>query len=270
MKRIAIHSVPRSGSTWLGEIFNSVPITCYKYQPLFSYSFKGRLSPNTSEKGILGFFEELCLTKDDFLDLKEQREKGTSPIFNKDNSPKFIVYKEVRYHHILPNLLAKDKMIKVIGLVRNPLSTINSWLQAPREFRKDLGWVDLEEWRWAKKKNLDKPEEFNGYEKWKETTRLFEQLKEQYPKHFFLLNYNDLLVGAEKTVKELFDFCGLDYTEQTRKFIQDSSSTDQSNDAYSVFRIKQKDDKWKNQLDHRIIKAIQSDLINSDLAKYIL
>lgn len=37
-----------------------------------------------------------------------------------------IVYKEVRYHHIIKNLLLKDSSIKIIGIIRNPLATINS------------------------------------------------------------------------------------------------------------------------------------------------
>lgn len=40
MHKIAIHSVPRSGSTWLGEILNSSANVKYCFQPLFSYKFK--------------------------------------------------------------------------------------------------------------------------------------------------------------------------------------------------------------------------------------
>ena len=55
--------------------------------------------------------------------------------------------------------------IKIILLVRNPLAVLASWLNAPREFRKDLGWKELEEWRFATAKNQDRQEEFYGYEK---------------------------------------------------------------------------------------------------------
>ena len=59
MQRIAIHSVPRSGSTWLGQIFNSSSLVIYKYQPLFSYAFKGRLSPQSTNNKIVQFFDEI-------------------------------------------------------------------------------------------------------------------------------------------------------------------------------------------------------------------
>ena len=37
MKNVAIFGVPRSGTSWLGQIFNSSPMVAYRFQPLFSY-----------------------------------------------------------------------------------------------------------------------------------------------------------------------------------------------------------------------------------------
>jgi Sulfotransferase domain len=270
LNRIIIHSVPRSGSTWLGEIFNSNEKTLYKLQPLFSYAFKDRLNENSSKDEIDLFFKELVLKKDNFLDQTDKKEKGVIPTFNKNKPSNFIIYKEVRYHHILRNLLEKDNELKVIGLVRNPLSVINSWLRAPKEFRKELGWSELEEWRFAAKKNLNKPEEFNGFEKWKEVTLLFEELLIEFPDRFYLVKYNELVTNTVQEVKNLFDFCDLNLTEQTLIFINKSSNTDQSAEAYSVFRSKQVDDKWKFQLNPIIIFEIQKDLKETKLEKYLL
>jgi hypothetical protein len=172
MKKVAIHSVPRSGSTWLGSIFDSHPNVAYRYQPLFSYTHKGVLTPNSSKKEIDTFFQDILYTTDDFVLQKAAIEAGKIPSFFKE-SPTHIVYKEVRYHHILSNLLEQDNEIIVIGLIRNPFAVIHSWLNAPKEFRKDLGWKEMEEWQFAPKKNLNKPEEFNGFEKWKEVRDLF-------------------------------------------------------------------------------------------------
>ena len=44
MKRIGLHGVPRSGTSWLGNIFNSSPDLTYKHQPLYSYAFKNYLN----------------------------------------------------------------------------------------------------------------------------------------------------------------------------------------------------------------------------------
>ena len=268
MKRIALHSVPRSGSTWLGAIFDSHPEVVYKYQPLFSYRFKGCLTPASSEGDIVTFFADMANTADDFTDQVEAKNKGIVPSFDKADVIKAIVYKEVRYHHILANMLEKDSNLKVIGLIRNPLSVIYSWLNAPKEFRADKGWKIEEEWRLAPKKNLNKPEEFNGYEKWKEVALLFEHFERAYPEQFFLLTYNDLLANTSKMVQELFAFCGLNYHERTDAFIQ-SSKAATVKDAYSVFRKNQRDDKWRGRLANEIVAHICTDLAGTNLQKYL-
>ncbi len=267
MKRIAIHSVPRSGSTWLGSIFDSCPNVLYKYQPLFSYALKGFLSPESSAEEIKTFFLKLEQINDNFIDQKEAKAKGIVPEFRKESFTT-IVYKEVRYNNILKNLLLKDKEIKIIGLIRNPLAVLSSWYNARREFRKDLGWKLEEEWRFAAKKNRNKPEEFFGFEKWKQTAQLFEQLNIEYPERFYLVKYEDLLNKTEETVKYLFNFSNLNYTKQTEKFIK-ASKNKHNEDVYSVFKVKTEDKNWQNLLPRQIIEEINKNLKTSSMKKYI-
>ncbi|WP_268225537.1 sulfotransferase domain-containing protein [Sinomicrobium oceani] len=256
-KRIAIHSVPRSGSTWLGNIFNSHPNVAFRYQPLFSYAFKDALNTNSSKEEIINFFQDIKTSSDDFINQKEGVQKGIIPTFPKGDIT-HVCYKEVRYHHLLENMLEKKGDLKVIGLIRNPLAVIHSWLRAPKEFKKELGWREEEEWRYAPKKNLNKPEEFNGYEKWKEVMILFESFQKQYPERFYLLNYDDLLCDKIAVIKNVFSFCDLNMPQQSINFIHQSSSTDQS-DAYSVFKAKTKDDGWEKHLPKFIIEEITKD-----------
>lgn len=257
MKKIAIHSAPRSGSTWLGSIFDSHPLVVYKMQPLFSYAFKDRLSAESSKIEIENFFMELQVSQDDFLDQKEGKEKGIIPSFSKGKE-EAVVYKEVRYHHILRNLLEKDREVKVVGLIRNPFSIIRSWLKAPKEFKKELGWKVEEEWRFAPKKNLNKQEEFNGYEKWKEVAFLFLALREAHPSRFYLLQYEDLIDSTFSEVEKLLKFCDLKMDDQTAAFITASSQKNDS-DAYSVYKKKKKDEEWKNDLPGYIVDEIKND-----------
>ncbi len=266
LNRIAVHSVPRSGSTWVGSIFDSHPKVVYKMQPLFSYAFKDRLSPVSDLEEINTFFEELELASDPFLDQLEGKKKNTIPSFSK-TEPSTIVYKEVRYHHILKNLLSTDESIKIIGLIRNPFSVISSWLKAPKEFRRELGWRIDEEWRFALKKNLNRPEEFYGYEKWKEVTQLFLHLRKEFPRRFYLLKYEDLLKNTKKEVEKVFSFCNFELTPQTFDFIEKSSSINDA-DAYSVFKSKKTDDQWKKKLPSYIISEIKDDPDFKDLNMY--
>jgi hypothetical protein len=268
LKKLAVHGVPRSGTTWLGEIFNSSPHTIYRYQPLFSYALKDYLSMSSSLEDVENFFSELVKIKNDnFMNQTGKRKNGNFPTFKKEKAT-HVVYKEVRYINIIPNLLRKSKDLKLCVLIRNPLSVINSWLRAPREFRSDHGWKELEEWRYALKKNLNKPHEYNGYDKWRESTLLFHQLKLQYPDRMQIVKYSDLLNNTTEIVKDLFEAFDLEMTEQTRDFIKTSSEKTTS-DPYSVYRKKQTDDKWKEQLNPEIIEAILEDVKDTELEQYI-
>lgn len=267
LQRIAIHGVPRSGTTWLGEILNSNEQVIYKYQPLFSYALKSFLDEHSDLPRIDEFFSRLTTTEDDFLDQRAQRERGDLPCFNK-LSPSHIVYKEVRYHNILENLLAQDQSVKLIGLVRNPLAAMASWLAAPREFRRDLGWDQMAEWRAAPSKNQGLAEEFYGFDKWKEAANLFHKLAAIYPERVKITAYSELLAEPEEQAQQICQFAGLEFTEQMRVFIAASRSETKA-DTYSVYRQRQKDDGWQSTIDDRIVQAIRADLDGSDLARYL-
>ena len=159
--KVAIHGVPRSGTSWIGEILNSSPHTAYRFQPLFSYTLRDFLTNASTREDIDLFFQELLHIDDAFINQTVKRQSGDFPQFNKGEIT-HVVYKEVRYINILFNMMRRAEDVHLCAVIRNPLSVINSWLMAPREFRADLGWSELEEWRYALKKNLNRPEEFNG------------------------------------------------------------------------------------------------------------
>lgn len=267
MKRIALHSVPRSGSTWLGSIIDAHPQINFKFQPLFSYTFKDYLDENSSKNRIINFFNEISNSNDDFLNQKHAKELGLIPIFEKENI-EAIVYKEVRYNHLLENMMYKDQELLLIGLIRNPLSVIYSWWKAPKEFKTELGWNFEAEWMEAPSKNLNKKEEFNGYYKWKEVALLFLELEKKHPNRFYLLSYNDLLNDTLNKVKEIMKFIGLELDLQQEKFIK-LSKNNNVEDAYAVFKRKSNDDQWKEKLPKNIIEYIKKDLKNTPLEIYL-
>lgn len=231
--RIAIHSVPRSGSTWLGEIFNSSPSVKYGFQPLFSYTLKDFLDASSSERRIAEFFDELLRIDDEFIDQRAQREAGTLPRFDKRPPFTHVCYKEVRYHNILENLARKDPDVRLVLLVRNPVEVMNSWIGAPREF--DKRWDIDEELLSGASKNQGRAEEFYGLEQWIAATRIFRGLSTDFPDRATLVTYRDLNSDPLAVSERLFDFCGLSMTAATRHFL-DRSTTETVSGTYSVFR----------------------------------
>lgn len=256
---VALYGVPRTGTSWLGEILDSCPNTVYRFQPLFSYRFKNRIKPEDTQEDLERFFRELYEeNSDEFLNHTEERKSGKYPVFEKDkDNLSILTYKEVRYLYTIPILLKFDINIKVIGIVRNPVDMLESWLNSPAGYKNE--WNVYEEWRLATKKNEYKPENYFGYYKWKECIKMFVDMQQAYSDKFLIVRYEDLVTDAIKETKRLFSFANIAYTEQTERFIEDSQNRTNS-DAYSVYRIKGEKSERNIYLPEGIKKEIAKDL----------
>lgn len=265
LKNIAILGVPRSGTSWLAHIFNSHPNVVLRFQPLFSYGHKGALTNVSSEKQILRFFQDIRYSKDPFA-LMESDAQKSYPTFDKSDSPTHLAFKETRYLNVMENMLEKCDSVKAIGIVRNPLAVLSSWVSAPREYHHD--WNLDSEWRDAPSKNQGKEEEYFGYNKWKEFAEACIRLQQNFPQRFRSVKYEDLLESPHKVTSEIFSFCNLEVDPQVKAFIADSRSRHDA-DPYSVFRSTTSNDRWKTTLPANIIEAIESDLEGSKLRRFL-
>ena len=265
MKKVAIFGVPRSGTSWLSQIFNSHPNVAMRFQPLFSFGHKGKLTEYSSRIEINRFYDEILCSQDPFVLMNTEIHKNY-PVFDKSTSPTHIAFKETRYLHIIENMLNKSPDIKVIGIVRNPLATLASWILAPKEFDKE--WDVHREWRTAPSKNKNKKEEFYGFDKWKLNTENFIKFEKMYPKQFYLVCYNRLKMSTNEITKKLFKFCNIQMHTKVNEFITASKSV-HDDDPYSVFRCNANDDGWKNILPHVIIQDILREISGSFLEKFL-
>jgi len=262
MQQIAIFGVPRSGTSWLGQIFNSSPKVAYRYQPIFAYSFDGFLSEKSTTKEIKQFHKQLLETNDEFVCQKINVSGNKTPEFPKKNIS-HLVWKEVRYLNIIENLLEKSSA-KVIGIIRHPCGVLKSWMKAPKEFNDE--WDIKEEWQNAEKKNGEE-HEYYGYERWIDATEMFLELETKYPNQFKTVVYEALLKEPDRKIKELFDFSGLEYSEQTRLFFKESTQT-ASDDPYDVYRKEKTGQDWRTELPTSIINEILDDKRFVQLSEY--
>ena len=265
MNKFAIFGVPRSGTSWLSQIFNSHPDVISRSQPLFSFGHKGRLTDHSTCDEINLFFDEITHTQDPFALMKGGMHKSY-PLFEKSLEPTYISFKETRYLHIIENMLNQCPEIKIIGIVRNPLACLASWTQAPKEFKPE--WDVHQEWRAALSKNQNKPEEFFGFSKWKEVAGDFIRFQTTFPSQFKLVRYNQLNDKPIEIATDLFKFCGLGIHPQVKEFIEASQSTNDT-DPYSVFRTKTSDTQWQNVLPADIADEVQRELSGTPLQTFI-
>jgi hypothetical protein len=265
MYKIAIFGVPRSGTSWLSQIFNSHPNVAMRFQPLFSYGHKGRLTERSSNKDIDSFFHEILNSVDPFVLMKTKTHQNY-PTFIK-NEITHIVFKETRYINLVENILKNSNDCRIIGIVRNPLANLASWIKAPKEF--DTTWDIFNEWRYAPSKNQGKPEEFYGFEKWKEVVTNFIQYEKNFPKNFLLVKYSDLNKNALQSVRRLFDFSELKLDKQVEQFIVESQSRHDP-DPYSVYHANASDLAWKNVLPSIISESIIEELTGTIFKQFII
>lgn len=89
-----------------------------------------------------------------------------------------------------------------------------------------------------------------------------------FPDRVYIQQYRDLLEKPVKESQNLFDFLKLEFNEQTRSFLNSSTSSERK-DAYAVFRKNQTDDKWKTELDAAIAEEILTDLKGTNLEIFV-
>ena len=126
-----------------------------------------------------------------------------------------------------------DQSLKAIFLIRDPIAALNSWINAPKEF--DPNWSISRELFSGANKNGGRIENFYGYDAWEGCALLFHSLADRWPDRVRIVDYSRLVSCPQEVAKDLFHFCELDWSTNTREFIRVSQSI-QVPGQYSVLR----------------------------------
>src|SRR6478672_8697625 len=111
---IYISGVPRSGTSWVGQIINSSSLVRFRFQPLFSYEFKDSVNEDSSKEELEQFFECLYRTESNFIIQKDKVDSGEYPFFEKDEIQTHLAFKENHYQSMIEPFLRKMPYLKVI------------------------------------------------------------------------------------------------------------------------------------------------------------
>lgn len=262
---VYIAGVARSGTSWIGQVFNSIPCVTYRFQPFFSYEFKDRLTEQSSAQDFRAVFAELRVANTPFLTQSDKVENGQYPTFAKDKQQTVLVFKENRYQYLVPQVLRKVPESGVVAVVRNPCAVLASWRKNPREFPEGSDFS--QEWRHGMCKNSG-PQDCFGYFRWKETANMYLDLKAQHPGRVFLLRYEEAVANPVAVFESLFNFFSLPFSPSTEQFIRESTEG-HSDDYYSVFKNHQVAQAWKREMEPSIIDEIHADLKNTRLERFL-
>jgi hypothetical protein len=265
---LSVHGAPRSGTSWLGQILNSHPAVAYRYQPLFAWAYRGRLTPDSTREEVHGLLADWLATQDDFVLQRGAARLGPTPEFaEKDRAPSLLVTKMVRYHHLLPVLFAHVPGLRVVGIVRHPCAVVSSFLRTPREWRAE--WDADREWRSAPSKNQGRSEEYYGFERWKQLTERFLELAVEHPGGFLGVRYEALVADPLRQTERIFAFAGLEVGPQTRAFLETSRSGRDLSHDHGVFKHPQVVNRWRDELDERIRHEIEEELAGGPLERFL-
>jgi hypothetical protein len=263
-KVIVVAGAPRSGTSWLSQIFDSSPDTIYRHQPIFSYVFKNAVNLDSRKENYIKFFEDIYKSQDEFICRTEERKKGIIKTFPKVDVPEILVFKNVRFHYLLEKMLQFFQDIKIIGIVRHPCGTVNSFLTT-----KELptGADPMKEWRHAKCRNIG-PEEYWGFKKWKEVAYLFLELEKKYSNQFLLQKYSELVEHPVEETRKIFKFFEIEYTDQSNDYLMESN-TKHIDHLYATYKDKKVKDKWQWELDKSIQEEIIDEIKGTELEQFL-
>ncbi len=296
MGQIFVFGMPRSGTSWLGKIFDSHPDVVFRHEPDIDFrntsipwypeetepyldearayiaklarvnTVKSRASLPLFPKRHLGtvgqFLRYVCVYGSRALDRAGVR-AGVPDFFSLKDQP--IVIKSVSSMG-RAGLYTEACNSKTIIITRHPCGQIASQMRGIK-----MGKMPSSSYRWpllgsvSTQYGLDRPawEKMNLLENlsWKWVIAN-ETAMSQCPSAY-AVRHEDLCDRPIELAREIFAFAGLEWSEQTQRFLESSTVSDGAN-YFSVFRDSAAEaNKWRGELSDEEINQIMSITANT-------
>ena len=258
--------MPRSGTSWLSQVFESSPDFVVRLSPNYSWSLKNLLELNSGrEEWILSFTTALN-TDDAFMTQNFRRATGELSTFapRSMQSVKRLAIKDTRFHDLYLQCMELFAEAQTVYLVRHPGGMLNSWWRS-KEFPATATLAD--EWRGGACRKVEGPGEYWGFDDWCSLTTRYLSLEKQAPKRFHVCRYEELVRDPVRVSAELFEFAECTLHPDTRAFLQDSQSRHDDR-AYAVFKSPSVADRWREELPEDIQETIRAELAGTSLEEF--
>lgn len=195
----------------MGAILGSHPQVRYRFQPLHSYTFTPSLDATAPRKEVHTFLAALWETADSYVTSESLSGETVSTCSSiKNPAESYLLFKEVRHLPTLQNASEQDPLLKLLAIVRDPLDVLESWINAPREWKEK--WSIGSEWLNASSKNSEYSGNHYGVAEWANTTKALVQFEETYPSKCKIFRYGEFVNQPEETFHKAQIFLGLEPT----------------------------------------------------------
>jgi hypothetical protein len=263
---VIVAGMPRSGTTWLGQIFDSHPEVAYRVCPLFCHSLKNALDLDSPRSAWQHVLQKAFLEPTEYMLEIRGRLAGDLPPFSlKTRPPRRLVLKFDHHQNLVGRALELFDDLRVVGIVRDPCAAIDSWLRAPKEFPQEAD--PLQHWRDGRIKKRWPGDHF-GFDDWKRLAAEFLALQQRYPGRMELMWYDQFVRAGPAAAEALLARCGLGPHPAPRAFVEDSHSR-HSDATYSVFKRPGVVGAWRKRLPSAIREAIERELRGTPLEVFL-
>ena len=258
--------MPRSGTTWLSQVFESSPDFIVRLSPNYSWPLKNQLDLDSSRDDWVANLSAALSSDDPFMTQDFRRETGEIATFppRSPTEVRRLAIKDTRFHDLYQRATEIFGEAQIIYLVRHPGGMLNSWWRSS-EF--PAGAELAAEWRTGACRKSGGPGEYWGFDDWRALTERYLAFERQAPERYRVCRYEDLVRNRQQVSAELFEFAGYRLRPATSAFLRDSANRHDGRD-YAVFKDPSVADRWRSELPEPVRAAIRDELAGTPLAEF--